>query len=750
MKRLMKRLGTGTLACLLALSAVGCVWTQPQETAGVTTVPETTEASAPVGTDCYTYRDWVQEMPSNWSPMEWSSEADAYIMNYTGMGLYAVSANETGTGYVLQPEMAASAPVDVTAEYAGSETYGVPEEAEAGYAYRIDLNPEAVWSDGTPINADTYLYSMRQMLSSEDKYSRAFSFWTGQLCIANAYNYYMQDQLGTAVYRSLADAGYSSVTEAANDGIKYFYLDMENFWGMDCGWQPISSETLFRDEAVPEGMDEDVVSAKYLYETYLADGTSYAAYQTTFVGLVESKVEETTFEDVGLIKTGEYQLTLVLSKPVSAEALQCNLTSGWLVQEERYAMNYGTSVASSPSCGPYQLTELGEDYFQLERNENWYGYSDGKHDNQYQATAITCQVYADQADALTAFENGLLDTVVLREHTEDSQLTPLTYVSKLTFNSSMTALKLRESEGINKSILYYKEFRQAVSLAIDRQAFVEACTPASRVALGLLGDSFLSNLATGETYRNSSAGQSVLAKLYDTDDVASVTGYDMAAAAVLFQQAYDRALADSHIGQTDVVELEFLVYSDDGIYDQMVSILQDSISVATVGTSLEDRVRIVKNVDPDYYAAAKEGRFELILSTWGGVESDPYSIMSCYCNEDKKFEFGFEPSVENCTITLGEDQITRTYRGWYEALVNGRYAGADPQTRNEILAGLEYALLSNYNCVPLYERTLATADSGRIARSLEQALPMIGFGGVRYAIFTLDDAQWTEQTGVTF
>ena len=747
MKRLMKRFGTGVLVCLLLMSAAACAWKDPRETAGASTG---VKDPIPAGTGCYTYRDWVQQMPANWNPMEWSSQADAYILNYTGMGLYAAAADDTGTGYVLQPEMAASAPVDVTADYAGSEIYGVPAEAVSGYAYRIDLNSEAAWADGTAINADTYLYSLEQMLSSENKHSRASGFWTGQLCIANAYSYYMQDQLGTAVYRSLADAGYSSVTEAVNDGVKYFYLDMDNFWGMDCGWQPISSEALFRDEAVPEGMDEDMVSAKYLYETYLADGASYAAYQTTFVGIVESKVEKTSFEDVGLIKTGEYQITLVLSKPVSVETLQCNLTSGWLVQEELYALNYGTSVETSPSYGPYQLTELGEDYFRLERNESWYGYSDGRHEGQYQATAITCRVYADQAEALTAFQNGLLDTVELREQTEDSQLTPLTYVSKLTFNSSMTALKLRESEGVNKSILYYGNFRKAISLAIDRQAFVEACTPTSRAALGLLGNSFLSDLSSGEAYRDSAAGQSVLSKLYDTDDATAVTGYDKEAAAALFQQAYDAALADGHISETDVVELEFLVYSDDAVYDRIVSFLQNSISEAAVGTALEDRVRIVKTVDPDYYTAAKEGRFELILSTWGGVEWDPYSIMSCYCDEDKKFEFGFEPSVENCTITLGENQITKTYRGWYESLVNGKYAAADLQTRNEILAGLEYALLRNYNCVPLYERSLVTADSGRIARSLQQALPIIGFGGVRYAIFTLDDARWTEETGATF
>ena len=155
-------------------------------------------------------------------------------------------------------------------------------------------------------------------------------------------------------------------------------------------------------------------------------------------------------------------------------------------------------------------------------------------------------------------------------------------------------------------------------------------------------------------------------------------------------------------------------------------------------------------MDPDYYNTARTGQFELILSTWGGTASDPYGMMRCYCDEEKRFEYGFEPSVENCTITLGDAEITRTYRGWYEAPVNGKYAGADTAVRNEILSQLEYALLYDYNCVPLYQRNSYTLDSGRLIRPVEQAVPLAGLGGVRDAAYTCDDAAWAEQTGAFF
>ena len=125
-------------------------------------------------------------------------------------------------------------------------------------------------------------------------------------------------------------------------------------------------------------------------------------------------------------------------------------------------------------------------------------------------------------------------------------------------------------------------------------------------------------------------------------------------------------------------------------------------------------------------------------------------MMRCYCDEEKRFEYGFEPNVENCTILLGDVGITKTYRGWYEALVNGKYAGAENETRSRILSGLERALLESYHCVPLYQRNRFTLDSGRVTRPSAQGVLLADVSDVRYAAYTSDDAAWEKQTGVLF
>ena len=695
------------LLAALALILCGCGGA-PEET----TVPET----EPDGTGLFTYRESVTQYPTCYSPLDWYTEADSKVLSYTAVGLYGPTLE--GEDYCFQPELALKEPVDV------SERYGMA----GGTAWQIDLKPQACWEDGTAIDADSFLFSFRTLL--EGKHYRAAALFSSALQVENAYEFYMQDRAGQTVYLSLAEAGYSSGAEALNDGHETLYLNLEAFWGLDKGWQDVRSTEQFRDEEVALGEKEDYVNPKYLYDTYLSDGAPYDAYQTTFVGIARTTIPTLSWEDVGIRKGGDHRLILLLEKPITQAGLMWELSSPFLVPQDLYGPDYGTDPDSYASFGPYKLesAESGELYFV--RNDSWYGYSDGAHGGQYQADAISCRILSEDA-ALAAFDAGELDTVVVAEG-ENALSVPQTYTSKLTFNTSRTALTSREREGINKRILTYRQFRQAISLAVDRQAFVEQCVPYAQPALGLLNDTFLSDLATGERYRNSQAGQSVLAAVYGENS----TGYDPVRAGQLLQAAYDAALAEGNIGEEDMVELEFLVYREEAVYSSIVSFLQEALDTAAAGTSLEGRITVVMTVDPGYYDTARTGEFDIILSTWGGSAADPFSILGCYCDREKIYEYGFDPSRQICTLMLGDTAVSRTYRGWYEEML----ATGDPSLRLQILAGLEENLLVRYDCVPLYKRRVLFRDSERILRPVKQAVPLVDFGGVRYAVFTADDA----------
>lgn len=723
----------------------------------------------------FTYNDYLSNSPETWNPHEWETNTDSYILTYTSMGLYDFVLNDEKNGYTIIPEMAADMPVDVTTEYAGKEPYGVPADAKEGYAFKIALNDKATWEDGTPINADTYLYSYKQLLSSEMKNYRASGWYSGTFTIANAYQYFMQDEIGSTTYKPIKDAGYATTSEALADGLTEadLYVDMWGFWGLGekgcvdkdgnaCpNYVSVTDETLYRDVAVDEGEEGDWISAKQIYEGYLAPGAAYESNSGDYVAVVDSVIVETPFENVGVIKTGEYEITFVLAKPITMFYLQYNLSSGILVYEKLYEENkftegeltktkYATSVDTTMSYGPYKLTAYQEDKsIVLERNEKWYGYTDGKHEGQFQTDKINCQIVAEQTTALQLFLQGKLDNVALvaadmeKYRTSDYILyTPQDYTTKLTMNGDLEALKARETTGKNKSILAYKEFRKAISLSIDRNEFAAQCTATHTAGFGLLNYMYVYDPDTGARYRDSEQAKKALTDFYGVNDEDQITGYDLKAASDLMKAAYEKCKADGNISDTDVVELELHVLNTDDTYVRMVNFIDSAVKNAAKGTPLEGRINVVLVADEDYYDNNEAGQCDMIFSTWGGMSMDPWGMMEVYCVNGVHMEYGFDPEEATAELTIDGKKITKTFTQWFEALVNGEYVSAPVETRLQVLAGLEHALLEECYTTPLYYRTSASLDSQKVNNATDEYIQLVGFGGIRYLTYNYTDEEW--------
>lgn len=302
----------------------------------------------------------VQEMenlPVYWNPLEAETAEQEFIRDLTGGGMYRVDHNNKFVDSDL-----ASMPEDVTAEYAG--TYGVPESAVRGYAYRIMLNTGACWDDGTPITADDWLYSGQRMLEMESNQTLRI--------LANAEAYRNGGTHPRMI--SLAEAGYGSVAAAMEAGIRDFYVDVETYWGLGDGWRSIRDITRLKDPAMTQGYSEMYVSAAWLYDRYLADERPYAYLQSEFVGIA-GEGTPLTLEDVGLIKTGDYEIVLILEHPETESSLIMKLADFCLIREGR---SYRSALGSA-SYGPYRVTEVTSTGIRLERNPNWWGV-EGQHE----------------------------------------------------------------------------------------------------------------------------------------------------------------------------------------------------------------------------------------------------------------------------------------------------------------------------------------------------------------------------------
>lgn len=112
-----------------------------------------------------------------WSTHTWETEDDASVLDYISNGFCQFELNSTKDSWAIACEMAAALPEDVTADYVGQ--YGIS-AGDKAKAFRIALNPDACWEDGTPINADSYIYSYKELLDPRMMNRRADSLYAGE------------------------------------------------------------------------------------------------------------------------------------------------------------------------------------------------------------------------------------------------------------------------------------------------------------------------------------------------------------------------------------------------------------------------------------------------------------------------------------------------------------------------------------------------------------------------------------------
>ncbi len=671
MKNRALRMGTITLA------AVGCV-----------TATFAGCGKKKGGAGEYTYRDTYQTAPSTWNPHTYRTSDDAYVNDYTTLGLYAFFFNDDFSGYELRPEMAAAEPVDVTLQYKADEKWGIPQSAESGYAYEIALNPMAKWEDGTPINAETYVYSMQRLLDPELLNYRASSYYTGDMVIKNAEQY------------NLGKAG--------------------------------------------------------------------------------AGAEKLSFDDVGIFETGEYAFTIVLEKSLKGFHLLYALTDNWIVKKDLYEKSlqggdgYNTSKETAASYGPYRLTQyLPEQQMTFERNDAWYGWSDGKHGGMYAPTKIISRRVTEFSTQKQMFLRGELDTYGLQaEDYSEYRSSDYAYsepgqtVFFLILCGDENGLKLREGAGVHKRILALETFRKAMAVTYQKEFFASTISPARSGAYGLLGGQDVWNVDTGETYRDTAQAKQVLCDFYgvNVDDfggdldkaTSSITGYNPTLAGELFKQAFAQAKQKYGMKDTDRVEIEYAVSASSAFITKTIDYLNGELEKVLAPVGLSGRVRIVESVPygNTWQEKIRGGESDTVLAGWSGGLLNPFSTIQYYTNPI------FEPycdgwyDTEKITLTLDvQGGVTMTLTEWGQALngttvrVDGKeynfgYGVVEDEVRLQILAGLEGKILSSYSYIPMLQDGSFYLLSQKLSYPTETYNPVLGYGGVKYVRFAYDDAEW--------
>lgn len=802
------------------------------------TEPQTTEAPEPEKPAEYVYKDSVSTLSTNWNPHTYQTTDESYPIDFIAMGLYnfifndeshPLEGKEPFEGYVIVPEMAAELPVDITKEIkAEHPEFNIPESAEEGFAYKIALNKDAKWSDGTPINADTYVESMKRLLDPKLMNYRATDYYAGQLCIAGAEDYAngghdvkkANSVDGDAVEFEIADLvkGEDGVYTTPDGNICYFGLKDTGY-----GWlQGDALETYFKAGYIPEEVWNPLIEAadeegyvkitdEVMDTLYKFTGSDvwgnesreelayYVSYDFTY--------EEKDFSTVGIMKNDDYEITLVFGKSLAGFYLLYNLSSNWIVKTDLYdkcltekegvwTNTYGTSLETSFSYGPYVMTDYQADkHMRFERNENWYGWNDGKHTyvdpedgetyQMYQSTAVDTQVVEEAATRKLMFLKGQLMTYGLQAEDFDTYrssdyafASPGSTIFFLILNGYKAAIEQREaSEGFDQTkfdlqTLTVLNFRKAVAVTYDKDLFAATISPARSGGFGVIGVAYLYDPETGSRYRDTDQAKKALCDFYSVDvskfanlddAVDSITGYDPETAKTLYKEAFDEALKLGYITDEDkdgvcdqTIQIEYSMSSDSDFMTKTINYLNEKMAEVTKDTPFDGKIVFVKSAPygNDWSNKIKSGMADTVLGGWSGSTFDPFGLTDLYVNPSYQYDAKwFDATTVEMTLTVNGEELTTNIKNWSDALngttvkvgdkeYNFGSGSADVETRLDILAALETKILGTYDYLPMLQDGSMFMLTQQAFYVVDEYNPVMGRGGITYLKYNYNEADW--------
>jgi len=771
--------------------------------------PETPEVKE------YTYNTFLGTFPTVWNNHTYQTATDSEIIGYTEPGFYTFDYNETLDGYKVVPDMATSEPVDVTANYVGEE-WGIEEGAKSR-AWRITLRQDIKWEDGTPITANDFVESAKRLLNPEANNYRADSLYMGNMVITGAKNYYYsgksvdEDNGATAAY-ALADLvkGDDGVYTTPNAEPIYISVTKSLDW---LGGNSLQAYVNAYGEAM-----FDVASFNSLlamenengYITVTDETIDLLANVITFSadwGETRDNVRDymfytstyptTEFDTVGIKAVSDYELDLIMDKELEGFYLLYSLTGAWLVKTDLYDscititdgvynINYGTSKETYMGYGPYMLESFQADkQFVLVKNPNWYGYNDEANKDLYQTTKIVYDFIENGETAMEAFLQGKLDAKGLDiDYIEDYSKSEHVYYTTgdstffIAMNPDKTALESEQAKvpGTNKTILTVQEFRMALSFSLDRAAFCLATSPANSAAFGAYSSYIISDPDNGTAYRTTDEAKQVIAnfwgvadeigegKLYANIDEAidSITGYNLEMGKELFNQAYDKAIAEGLMTETDVIEICVgIPNAESKFYNNGYDFLVNNYTEAVKGTKLEGKLTFTRDdtIGNGFSDALKSNQVNLLFGVgWTGSALDPYGLMEAYTSTSYQYDPAWDTTTTPLTISLDGVNYTATVWEWTEIMAGEvrtitaedgttkeyscGLADKDPETRLVILAALEGAVLQTYDMLPIMDDASVALKGMQINYYTEDYIYGVGRGGVKYMTYNYTDAEW--------
>lgn len=764
----------------------------------------------------HTYNTYTTISPSNWNELTYQDNNDTQIMSYIGSSFFQFNYKFDEYGQIVPGDFtveyaAATKLEDVTADYVGDK-WGIAEGATA-QAYKITLRENLKWDDGTAITAADFVYSMQEQLNPLFQNYRADSYYVGNTIIHNAMGYAKQGQ--SSWYA--ADSIYTKYVPEEQDAKIVFSLapssdevpaqaSFRGSMGFPASYHAAATAayltanylggTAFTNEVAAKMEGKTMAEIKADEEMAAAWAALIGWWQTDpdeelDFFITHYQFPEMTFDQVGIF-VGEtpYELVVVLDKalPLLKEDGSLSYHASYefsslpLVHKGKYEANkvapaeggtlwtstYNSDVETTASWGPYRLVsfQTGKQYV-LERNLNWYGYNTPGYAGQYETDKIVCDTIGEWGTAWLQFLKGNIDGIGIDvsvaqdyKHSERAYFTSSDFVASLQLQSDKEQLKAREEEGINKTIMAYADFRQALSLSIDRDEFASLTTTSSLAGYGLFNSMHYYDVENGKVYRNEDVAKEVLCEVYGVDvskygsleeAYEAISGYNLDLARQLVNKAYDEALAAGDIHEGDVVKLTLGTGAINEVVTRRFDYIKAAWTKMVEGTKLEGRLEFeVKDFSDQWSNDFRNGKYDVCMGGWTGAAWNPGYFLLAYLSPDYMYSKAWATDKEMLEFTMpgeGENGAdlteTKSLIEWYEKL-NGEWGQGrlEESKRLLLIAALEKAVLKAYYSVPLYNEFSASLLSYKMDYISYEYNTFMGYGGIRYMTYNYSDAEW--------
>lgn len=790
-----------------------------------------------------TYHTTTATMPSNWNELTYQDNNDTQILNYITSGFFeydykfddakggkynadgSINVDAIVPGGYTTNYLAATDLKDVTATVDAKWGYTDAQKAAGGYAWQITLRKDLKWDDGTAIKADDYVYSMQAQLDPDFLNFRADTYYN-TLQVKKAKAYFNKNQ--EATYPSVGTK-YESADAAIAAG-EVIYLDVYSLWGASGyvdkdgnkapQWIPITDETVYdTPDAWAAGKAEDAFTAKGLFEQYKGMVDVGGKYEACLAIKVANTERDITFEDVGFYKVDDYSFVILMDKSYKFLKDDGSLSylaayymqSLPLVHKAKYEKSkiapaagstlwtskYNSSLETTASCGPYKLESFqsGKAYT-LVKNDNWFGYGLEAYKNQYNVTKIECEKVEEPSQNWMKFLAGEIDGVALdSEHINDYMhskyvvYTPGTGTFGMQLFSDLNVLK---KSGNNNGILAIDEFRQAISLSLNRSDVVEKIWPGTAVAcFGLMNSQYYYDVENGGVYRDTTEAKEGILRAYGftkgadgkwsggeingaslDDAYEALTGYNPDKARELVKVAYDKLVAKAEYYGYDASKGITIVYGspiDNAKQRQRCQYVQDLLNTLCEGTGLGGKITLKfdASAGDKWSNAFRSGATQIGFGYgFGGNPFNPFDIVGGFVDPENSLNYHtyWDTKNEKMTLTMpaGDYEgagktITMSLCNWYKCLngladkANGDTevynwdAGYAPASaRLVVLAALEEKVIQKAYSVMLIGEYSGELSSPKFSQISYDYNTFMAYGGMRYLVVNYTDAEWAE------